>query len=280
MSLPSWQGLGEIIMTERRKKGKRRNNANSYIKVATLVGVAQIFLIIISLFLQLYTNQKIFAEVEDLKTLMSLKQLTDINRVESFSNIFVVVSLLIMALAFLLLWFNLELMHRFKNDMSRQNKAEGCIDELTGVWNRKYIDKYLARYIKKNGSGFLYMCDMDNFKKINDTLGHDAGDQVLKDFASVLKSALREEDRICRLGGDEFMLYVPSIDEATAKIVYERIRDMLAKKLAGSARSIVTISCGATPINDARNFTEDYKRADQALYYVKEAGKNSFCILI
>ncbi len=267
-------------MKDRRKKGKRRSNANSYIKLATLIGVAQIFLIILSVFLQFYTNQKIFAEIEELKIKMSLKQLADINRVESFSNIFIVVSLLIMALALMLLWFNLELMNRFKNDMSRQNMTEGCIDELTGVWNRKYIEKYLARYIKKNGSGFLYMCDMDNFKKINDTLGHDVGDQVLKDFAAVLKSALREEDRICRLGGDEFMLYVPSIDEATAKIVYERIRDMLAQKLAGSARSIVTISCGATPISSARNFTEDYKRADQALYYVKESGKNSFCILI
>lgn len=261
---------------ERRKNNRKRNN---YIKVATIIGVIQIILIVVSISLQFYANNRVFEELEQFRYAMSEADIASMTETKAFVNLSVFLCIVIIFIAVLLLWFNIELLNRFNKDVRRQNKHEGCIDELTGVWNRKYIDKYLPAYIRKKGSGFLYMCDMDNFKKINDTLGHDVGDEVLKDFADVLRRILRDEDRICRLGGDEFMLYVPAIDDKTAKLVYERLRDALINRFAGTKKSIVTLSCGATPISSARNFEANYKRADEALYYVKESGKNSFCIL-
>lgn len=256
-----------------------KKNSSRYIKLATAIGIIQIVLVAISMMFQNYANNKLFSELERIEITMSEKDISRFENLHAYFNISQILSVMVILIAILLLWFNIELLTKFKRDMNRSGKKAGTIDELTGLLNRKYIEKYLPTYIRKYGTGYLYMCDMDNFKTVNDTLGHGVGDEVLKDFADVLRKTLREEDRICRLGGDEFMLYIPGIDEQVANTVYTRLKAALIKKLEGTPKSIVTLSCGATPINNTLDFDGNYKRADQALYYVKESGKDNFCIL-
>ena len=257
----------------------KRRQTNKYILVATVVGVVQILLIAASMFFQAYANNKLFSQIEFIQENYDIENMVEIGKLRSYINICQVISVVVILIAILILWFDIELLHKFHSDMTRQEHTAGCTDELTGLLNRKYIEKYLPKYINKSGQGYLFMCDMDNFKTINDTLGHNVGDEVLVDFAKILKQILRPKDRVCRLGGDEFMLFIPNIDEEGANAVYLRLKDTLMCTFAGTKKNIVTLSCGAALINPKISFNENYQRADQALYYVKESGKNNFCIL-
>ncbi len=172
---------------------------------------------------------------------------------------------------------------QFTRGSNRATEEEGiqrsCVDELTHLYNRRYVDTFLKNMVEQTGSGYLYMCDMDNFKTVNDTMGHDSGDRALIGFANVLKQTLRPSDVLCRLGGDEFMIYTPDVDsDEMADVIQKRIRDALYNRNKGGEHKIITLSCGATKV-DGRAFEQCYKTADQALYYVKEHGKNGFKIV-
>jgi two-component system cell cycle response regulator len=156
-------------------------------------------------------------------------------------------------------------------------------DGLTGLYNRRYMEGHLATlahqaaHHRKDLS--LLVLDIDYFKSVNDTYGHDAGDDVLREFARRLRKAVRGIDLVCRFGGEEFVVVMPEADAATAMTVAERIRERVAATpfpIAGRTREIpITLSVGVASANGPADTPETLmKRADQAVYAAKRDGRN------
>jgi diguanylate cyclase len=153
-------------------------------------------------------------------------------------------------------------------------------DDLTGFFNRTHlmdlIETESNRSIR-NGSVFsLAMIDIDKFKSINDTYGHQTGDYVLKTFAAVIRSILRKTDFCGRYGGEEFLIVLTQTDLQAAKVFAERIRDCVEKSLFPSLGpdSRVTVSIGMAAYKMQENIERTIARADEALYRAKNGGRN------
>ncbi|MDL0089684.1 GGDEF domain-containing protein [Campylobacter gastrosuis] len=154
-------------------------------------------------------------------------------------------------------------------------------DQLTGLANRHKtmfeLEKYWDNYAK-NGENFsVIMLDLDNFKGINDTYGHDAGDAVLKSFAKTLSFSIRTDDLACRLGGDEFFIICPNTDKNgvlnLAQKLHKNIVDLKVEFENGSWSGISSIGIATT--NDTMSNKEDLiKASDNAVYEAKRRGKN------
>jgi two-component system cell cycle response regulator len=156
-------------------------------------------------------------------------------------------------------------------------------DALTGLYNRRYMESHLSTLIEqaagRNKPLSVLIVDIDYFKAINDTHGHDAGDDVLREFALRLKKSIRGIDLACRYGGEEFVIVMPETDMAVATVVAERLRRRIATEpfSVGQDRGKieVTISIGIAAINGAEDAAPALlKRADQALYRAKRDGRN------
>jgi len=150
-------------------------------------------------------------------------------------------------------------------------------DPLTGLCNRRSFNELLAaeknradRYGEMFG---IIMLDIDHFKKVNDTYGHDTGDQTLVMLAEVIKNMVRENDTICRWGGEEFLLMAVNIDEAGLMLLAEKIREAVANIVFPTAGQL-TISLGTTIYEPKEMLAKLLKRADKALYLAKDAGRN------
>ncbi len=162
---------------------------------------------------------------------------------------------------------------------ARQNLIEKSrTDVLTGLYNRAGGTHAITSIIKSNlykGGAFVIM-DLDNFKSVNDVLGHQMGDEVLATTAAILKNSVRDTDIVARLGGDEFMLYLPF--ESNSGFLKEKLEDIRIKmnRDIKGAEGIVTISSsiGVTFYNKNKSFDTLYKEADEALYKSKENGRN------
>jgi diguanylate cyclase (GGDEF)-like protein len=145
-------------------------------------------------------------------------------------------------------------------------------DELTGTYNRRFLMESLARELARAGrsGGGLSVCliDVDHFKAVNDTLGHAAGDGVLKQVAEIAGRGLRAIDVFGRFGGEEFLLLLPDTDRAGARVVAERIRAAVA------AETRVTVTIGVAQ-HAGDGAAAVLARADQALYRGKAAGRNT-----
>ncbi len=156
------------------------------------------------------------------------------------------------------------------------------VDPLTGLNNRRYLESHLVGLLEqaaqKGRPISTMILDIDHFKKVNDTYGHDAGDEVLKMFAARVKRVVRGADLMCRFGGEEFIVVMPDTKLAIAQIVGERIRAAVANALfpiEKGARSIpITVSIGVAHSNGEDTPDALFKRADQALYVSKNAGRN------
>ena len=152
------------------------------------------------------------------------------------------------------------------------------VDGLTGLQNRKSANERLRQEflrLKRSGSHYavLFM-DIDHFKEINDTYGHETGDQVLRHFASVLEDSLRETDFVARYGGEEFLAILSDTSAEGALTIAEKIRSTVANQTVPMARR-VTVSIGvAMALGEDKNEEEAVRRADSALYQAKEAGRN------
>jgi two-component system cell cycle response regulator len=124
----------------------------------------------------------------------------------------------------------------------------------------------------------VLVLDIDYFKSVNDTYGHDAGDEVLREFAVRIRKSIRGIDLACRHGGEEFVVVMPETDLAVATMVAERLRRRIASEpfqIEGGARAIeVTISIGIAALSTADSAASVLKRADQALYRAKRDGRN------
>ena len=156
-------------------------------------------------------------------------------------------------------------------------------DPLTGLHNRRYLDSHLEtlfdRALARRRPLSLMITDIDRFKSINDTWGHDGGDQVLKEFAARLRRNVRGIDLACRFGGEEFVVVMPDTDGQIAERVAERIRAEIAGRpfpVGRDGKSIeVTVSVGVAAMLPAHDRVADLlKRADTALYEAKSAGRN------
>ena len=155
-----------------------------------------------------------------------------------------------------------------------QLSYEASHDELTGLYNRGVFEKVRAEY-SRGGDIAMMIVDVDYFKQINDTYGHDMGDRVLKSVAGVLRSSFRHEDYVCRIGGDEFVVVMVNVTSKLKDLVERKLRDA-AKKLGEPQDDLpkITLSVGIA-FGDRENPTGDiYKDADTALYRVKDAGRN------
>lgn len=155
-------------------------------------------------------------------------------------------------------------------------------DELTDLPNRRYLNEFLERALydaKRHERKFsvLYI-DIDYFKKINDTLGHAAGDDLLVELGHRFTSILRGEDFVARLGGDEFcMVLYEAADKATVQVVLDRIKEEVSKPMMlASQEVLITLSIGAVVYSGEDITDEDLlARADSALYQAKENGRNN-----
>lgn len=157
-------------------------------------------------------------------------------------------------------------------------------DPLTGLNNRTAMEKNLPREIdlaKRHSQCMaLLVMDLDGFKQINDSQGHDAGDQVLRGVASIISQVVRNTDLVYRYGGDEFVGGLPQTDVHGAIDVSERIRSSIENldlsELGATGK--VRVSIGITLVRQGDNFSSAFKRADKALYQAKINGKNQIII--
>ena len=168
-------------------------------------------------------------------------------------------------------------------DTVQQTLELAVIDALTGLHNRRYLDGHLAnaieRALTRSTDLALLILDIDYFKKINDSHGHDAGDAVLREFSQRVARNLRSVDLACRYGGEEFVIIMPETDRQLALLVAERLRSKIADEpfaIQGGARFIdVTVSIGLACLESpADNAATLLKRADDALYRAKAQGRN------
>jgi diguanylate cyclase (GGDEF)-like protein len=156
-------------------------------------------------------------------------------------------------------------------------------DYLTNLYNRRYFIQRGEEEIKRTNRNrqplALLMLDIDEFKKINDTIGHGAGDWALQQIAAVLKSSLREIDILGRIGGEEFAALLPNTPLSDATLLAERVRQSIASTpfpTQGNALiKTITISVGVAAFTDEMSGIDDLLRnADAALYLAKDSGRN------
>ncbi|WP_137391382.1 PleD family two-component system response regulator [Rhodoligotrophos defluvii] len=156
-------------------------------------------------------------------------------------------------------------------------------DELTGFFNRRYMETHLSTLIEKSlhraRPSSVLAIDIDYFKSINDTFGHDAGDMILRECAVRLRSAIRNLDLPCRVGGEEFIVILPDTPEAVARNIAERLRRSIGQTpfFIGEGRIpvAITVSIGVAGLNTPEDTPELLlKRADQALYEAKRSGRD------
>jgi len=156
-------------------------------------------------------------------------------------------------------------------------------DNLTSLPNRTNIEEYLHKNLpiakRNNRTLAILFIDIDNFKTINDTLGHDVGDEFIKECAFLLKSSIRESDLLARIGGDEFVIILESLnsDYSSAKVC-TNIINKFKKPIKTKHNTLsITVSIGISIFpNDADNYITLFKNADMAMYEAKDKGKNNF----
>lgn len=161
------------------------------------------------------------------------------------------------------------------------------MDYLTDINNKRFYDMKLERYLKRRQitkkSLSIMMIDIDSFKKINDSYGHDNGDIVLKQLAKIIRRNIRKTDICCRFGGDEFVVILPDAKDKQAEIIGERIIEnlkyypFLIEGYNNEYKSI-TVSVGIAEYDDNEDAEKFSKRADQALYISKSKGEGKITL--
>ena len=156
-------------------------------------------------------------------------------------------------------------------------------DGLTGMQNRRYFDDALREYLHEfrriDRPVGLMILDLDHFKQVNDTHGHDVGDEVLRAVATCLRGMTRYHDVVARLGGEEFAVVTPNMDVELLARFAERIRKAIANMsiMSGNVRLKVTTSVGLAVWDHKESAEDFYRRADRQLYEAKKQGRNRVC---
>lgn len=157
-------------------------------------------------------------------------------------------------------------------------RAAATTDPLTGALNRRGFEKVfrreLARMRRNDGNLALALIDLDDFKRLNDTHGHQAGDQALVHLVRVLRAAMRPSDVIARFGGEEFVLLLPDTALADAEAALTRFQQGLAARPLLNKKVVLTFSAGLVLQQASESLDTAIQRADAATYAAKRAGKN------
>jgi diguanylate cyclase (GGDEF)-like protein len=157
-------------------------------------------------------------------------------------------------------------------------------DSLTEVLNRgaftTLVDAYLKDVRLRQQGGALLVVDVDNFKRINDSFGHDRGDEALRLIAATIRGVLRTVDLVGRLGGEEFGIFLPGTTATRAELAAERIRHAISETefVADGIRNELSVSVGGATFDREVGFKELYRAADQRLYVAKQAGRNQIAL--
>ncbi|MBV9859688.1 MAG: diguanylate cyclase, partial [Alphaproteobacteria bacterium] len=168
-------------------------------------------------------------------------------------------------------------------DKVQQSIELAIVDPLTGLNNRRFLENHLAATLEQARARHkpvsLMILDIDHFKRVNDTYGHAAGDDVLRELASRTLRGMRSFDLVARLGGEEFLVVMPETNLAIAANIAERLRLSVANEpftlRSNNLRVPITVSIGVAVSRESGENAEDLlKRADDGLYAAKNAGRN------
>lgn len=170
--------------------------------------------------------------------------------------------------------------------LEEQMRELAAYDSLTNLYNRGAcllaLEKTIHQAKRIQTDVTVLFIDLDHFKAINDTYGHDVGDVVIKQFAGYLKKSLRESDIIGRIGGEEFLIGLPNLGLEGGQIMAEKLRNNIASQtiVVGATTLHITISIGLTIHKHAEeiNIQNVLKKADIALYNAKNSGRNKVCV--
>jgi diguanylate cyclase (GGDEF)-like protein len=163
---------------------------------------------------------------------------------------------------------------------------DAMTDPLTGLYNRRYLVERLqeerSRSARNGHRLAAIMLDIDQFKRVNDQYGHDAGDLVLMDLATTIKAAVRAEDIVARYGGEEFCVLVPDIPAPEAERIAERLRQAIDERVlpAGAGVGHMTVSVGVAHLSVTDEGESLFSRADQAMYAGKHHGGNMVWVAV
>ncbi|MEM7613103.1 MAG: diguanylate cyclase, partial [Pseudomonadota bacterium] len=166
------------------------------------------------------------------------------------------------------------------SEQLEQQQALLLLDSLTQVHSRFAYERRMreefASFERTSHPVSYTIWDIDHFKQINDSFGHQAGDNVLRSVAGYLSRYTRADDFVARIGGEEFVILLPGTDQKNALVIAEKLRALIAAAefpMDGEVHSI-TISCGVAQLRAGDTLESVYDRADQALYAAKHAGRN------
>lgn len=172
-------------------------------------------------------------------------------------------------------WLTIHQVNRALNDLAWK-------DSLTGLANPRAFHRLLQQCLDEARQGHRPLCllvaDLDHFKRVNDTYGHVAGDEVLVAVSQALLQAVRQGDAVCRMGGEEFAVLLPDTDVEQAKLIAERIRVAVpTAPLPGTGAVTISVGLASYP-DDARDATALVKAADDAAYAAKAAGRDQVAV--
>jgi diguanylate cyclase (GGDEF)-like protein len=159
-----------------------------------------------------------------------------------------------------------------------ETTVQASTDGLTGLINRRTLENQLRQIVSAGGEFTFVMADLDHFKDLNDSFGHETGDRALRMFADTVKRELRTGDLACRYGGEEFAFALPGADTSEAVEVLERIRHALATATKRGDAPVFTASFGIAHSSDGADLKEVVEKADQALFAAKDAGRDRTCL--
>ena len=221
-------------------------------------------------------NNIIYNNTSNVHHKITLKQLFIENTI-----LFTVIVIIIITAIFIIIKHKFEELKKAKKLLLKKSQ----LDALTGMYNREAGEILVKEYLNAkpvNLYSAFAIIDIDYFKQVNDRLGHQIGDDVLKEFALILKEVFAFKDIICRLGGDEFVVFMKEIEEADIDVIRERL-EILCKAMNkdieyNNIKQEISISIGCVITNKYTDFNELYKQADELLYKVKYNGKNGFKI--
>ncbi|MCF6201408.1 MAG: GGDEF domain-containing protein, partial [Hydrogenimonas sp.] len=180
-----------------------------------------------------------------------------------------------------------ERLERLVKERTHEIELLSKTDGLTGLWNRRYLEEMLEIEFKRarryNHNVSIAVVDLDHFKQINDNYGHMAGDEVLRQVSSHIRSCIRETDFVGRYGGEEIVVILPETDIKTAQLIAEKIRETIESHPVhfNDDTIKVTSSIGISNLRaEHKDYHEVFAEADEALYRAKEGGRNRVVVFV
>lgn len=170
---------------------------------------------------------------------------------------------------------------RFLEQRETAARETSLTDSLTNLSNRRFFEEYLSGILSNpymyQGDISLVFIDLDNFKALNDTFGHQEGDAALRKLAEIISGSVRDKDVAARYGGDEFLILLEGTAPDAAAVIVERIRTRFAEFCRSKSRRLkrkISLSAGITQVGRFESFSDAVNRADRAMYRAKSDGKD------